>query len=39
MKINYMKVQNGKLKWKQIETRNGRLFMRLKQRGLNTFVL
>jgi hypothetical protein len=34
MKINFIKVQNGKFKWKQIEAKNGKVFMRMKQRGL-----
>ncbi len=32
MQINYMKAKNGVVRWKQIETRNGRIFMRMKQR-------
>jgi len=29
MKINYMKRMNGAFEWRQIEVKNGRVFMRM----------
>lgn len=33
-KLNFIKTGNSLLKWKQVEVRNGRTFMRFKQRGM-----
>lgn len=35
MKLNYMKVSAGVLSWKQVEARDGRVFMRLKKRSVS----
>ncbi len=34
MKLNYIKAKNGQMIWKQIETRNNQVFMRMKKRPL-----
>jgi len=34
MKLNYIKVKKGKLIWKQIEKRNGKVFMRMRQQSI-----
>lgn len=33
-----MKAKNGVMRWKQIETRNGKIFMRIKQRVMTRVI-
>jgi len=33
-KLNFIKSGNSLLKWKQIEVKNGRMFMRFKRRSM-----
>lgn len=32
MKLNFVKIKNGIMQWKQIEKKNGKTFMRIKRR-------
>ena len=38
MKLNYMKSKNGKICWKQVESKDGKIFMRIKQRAITPSI-
>lgn len=39
MKFNYMKMDNGMMRWKQIEKKDGMTFMRMKRRSVRCYKL